>query len=160
MNERIINILLDSKRNYNAYYLKELKNIESYFKLKEIDITKLGNIIKDINNKASIKIIDTNHNIYYEYNSNDELDKIGNTVIKCKRSSIYPLIMYSIGFMDITYFEEEDILPICGGMPIYINNELKYIIEVNNSDDNMNIIIEALSKYLNIEIPKFTGQTF
>ena len=160
MNERIINILLDSKRNYNAYYLKELKNIESYFKVNDIDINRLGNIIKGINNNASIKIIDLNHNVYYEHNSNDELDKIGNTVIKCRRSSIYPLLMYSIGFLDISYFEDEEILPICGGMPIYINNELKYIIEVNNTDDNMNIIIEALSKYLNKEIPKFTGQIF
>lgn len=171
MREEIINILLNSQRNYNNYSLRKLREIEKYFmfnKIEDEDIKRLGELIneeaKNKDREYSIRIINLNdEEIYLFLSSSKALRNIefgkkkGKTVKEYKHTSFYPLIMYALGFEDISYFDRDDILTVAGGFPIYEEHKLKYIVEISGfkNGEDFAVFINALGKFLNKEVPMF-----
>lgn len=171
MREEIIDILVNSQRNYNNFSLRKIREIEKCFtfdSINDVDVTKLGECIKNElinkNREFSIRISNLNNiDIYVFLSSKKALRNIefgkkkGNVVRICKHVSFYPLIMYAMGFEDISFFDNDDILTVAGGFPIYENNELKYIVEISGfkNGDDYRLYIKAFEKFIGQEIPEF-----
>lgn len=171
MQEQIINLLVNAQRNYNNSSLKKIRSIEEYFKFEKIDekdVVELGDCIKEYANtykrEYSLRIADLNNVEIYKTLSSDLASrniefgkKKGNVVREYKHCSIYPLIMYAIGFEDIKYFDRDEVLTVAGGFPLLEDNKLKYIVEISGfkNGDDFKVFIDGLSKYLNVKVPMF-----
>ena len=164
---------MDAQRNYNNVSLRNLRAIEEYFKFEKIDdedVKNLGNRIVEAIGKTdreySVCIKDMDNNEVFRYLTSDKAIRNtvfaamkGNVVRDYKHTSIYPLIMYSMGFEDISYFNKENFLPVAGAFPLFEDNKLKYVVEISGFKEgkDFNAFIDGLSLYLNKKVPMFEG---
>ena len=171
MNEKIIDILVNAQRNYNNVSLRKLRAVEEYFhfeKVNDEDMKKLGDdvvkVIGNPDNEFSLVIKDMDGKEVYRHLSSDKAlrnvefgIRKGNIVKEYKHSSIYPLIMYAMGFEDLKYFDRDEVLPTAGGFPIFEDNKLKYVAEISGfkQGKDFNVFIEGLSLFLDKKIPVF-----
>ncbi len=167
MNTQIAEIL----KAYNNNHLKELEEIEKYFHVDHFDnddAFKLGKLIvedKD-NYDCGIVVVITREEDAFEvfrFVSNDKSQKNidyatgkRNAVLKNGHCSVWTLIDGAVNGKDIKdLFMNPSIVATAGAFPIYVNEKHTYTVAVSGLHEgkDFTIVIKAMEKYLNKELP-------
>ena len=85
------------------------------------------------------------------------------TVLHTKHCSMWPLVKACVdGGLDDLFTQDSPCLTGSGGFPIIVNDELVATIFVSGLHEGQDqlVLVEAISEFLNIEIPEYNGYIF
>lgn len=84
-----------------------------------------------------------------------------NTVQKTRHCSLWALVKEQVqGGVTSVFCENSNCLPVSGAFPIFVKEEMRAIVAVSGLQEGLDfqVVIDALIKYKNVEVPRFNGR--